>query len=373
MWREFVNRVGSIVNAVREAFSFAPPWLVSPIVAVGVTAAAWLLYGVVLSILLRLFQNRRQYLHSVLDQTRNPTRLALLLIAIAIALPTAPVGPDIKAIIGRLIGLGAICLVGWIAVIALHIGATIYLARFRVDVADNLIARKHVTQVRVLMRIIEIIIVLVTVGFALMTFSEVRQYGVTLFASAGVAGIVAGLAARPLMTNFLAGVQLAITQPIRIEDAVIVENEWGWIEEITFNYVVVRIWDWRRLVVPVSYFIERPFQNWTRSSGELIGTVHLYVDYTLPVEPIRKKLNEIAARSKFWNGKVVNLQVTECTDSTMQLRALVSGNNSPDTWNLRCEVREQLIEFVQQQYPDALPRRRNDLTSVTKLNENSVH
>ena len=186
--------------------------------------------------------------------------------------------------LARLLGLATICLLGWIALTALHIGADLYLMRFRLDVEDNLLARKHVTQVRVLERVLDVVIVLVTIGFALMTFDAVRQFGVTLFASAGVAGIIAGLAARPVLSNFLAGVQIAVAQPIRIDDAVIVENESGNIEEITFSYVVVKLWDLRRMVVPLSYFIEKPFQNWTRTGGELIGSVFLYVDHTAPVE-----------------------------------------------------------------------------------------
>ena len=192
--------------------------------------------------------------------------------------------------LARLLGLATICLLGWIALTALHIAADLYLLRFRLDVEDNLLARKHVTQVRVLERVLDVVIVLITIGFALMTFDAVRQFGVTLFASAGVAGIIAGLAARPVLSNFFAGVQLAVAQPIRIDDAVIVENESGNIEEITFSYVVVKLWDLRRMVVPLSYFIEKPFQNWTRTGGELIGSVFLYVDHTAPVEAIRKKL-----------------------------------------------------------------------------------
>jgi small-conductance mechanosensitive channel len=217
----------------------------------------------------------------------------------------------------------------------------------------------------VLLRVIEVVIALLTLGFALMTFNEVRQYGVTLFASAGVAGIVAGFAARPVMSNFLAGVQLAISQPIRIDDAVIVESEWGNVEEITFTYVVIRLWDLRRLIVPISYFMEKPFQNWSRISGELIGTVLLYVDHTTPVAVVRKKLNEIATQSRLWNRKVVNLQVVDCNETTIQLRALVSANSAPAAWDLRCEVREKLIEFLQREYPHALPRRRNEVIDVT--------
>jgi len=247
---------------------------------------------------------------------------------------------------------------GWAALTALHIGADLYLRRFRLDVADNLLARKHVTQVRVLERVLEVVIVLVTFGFALLTFDAVRQYGVTLFASAGVAGIVAGLAARPVLSNFFAGVQLAVAQPIRIDDAVIVENESGTIEEITFSYVVVKLWDLRRMVVPLSYFIEKPFQNWTRTGGELIGSVFLYVDHTAPVEVIRKKLAEIVWQSKLWNGKVASLQVSDCKETTIELRALISSDNASALWDLRCDVREKLIEFLQREYPTALPRRR---------------
>jgi small-conductance mechanosensitive channel len=278
-----------------------------------------------------------------------------------------PLDADITEILARLLGLATICLLGWTALTALHIAADLYLMRFRLDVEDNLLARKHVTQVRVLQRVLEVVIVLVTVGFALMTFDAVRQFGVTLFASAGVAGIVAGLAARPVLSNFLAGVQLAVAQPIRIDDAVIVENESGNIEEITFSYVVVKLWDLRRLVVPLSYFIEKPFQNWTRTGGELIGTVFFYVDHTAPVDVIRNKVVEIVSQSKLWNGKVVSLQVSDCKETTIELRALVSANNASATWDLRCEVREKLIEFLQREYPSALPRRRYETAANAEM------
>jgi small-conductance mechanosensitive channel len=374
MWQEFIHRMKSAFAALAAALPFAPPWAVSVIVLVVATAAAWIIHAATLAILNRLFGTRRPYLRSVLDQTRNPTRLGLLLIAMAIALQTAPLGTDTRAFVSRLLGLGIICLVGWMALTALRIAASLYLLRFQVETANNLMARKHVTQVRVLQRIAEIVIVLVTLGFALMTFSEVREFGVTLFASAGVAGIVAGLAARPVMSNFLAGVQIAMTQPIRIDDAVIVENEWGNVEEITFSYVVLRLWDLRRMVVPISYFIEKPFQNWTLTGGELVGSVMLYVDHTTPVDAVRRKLTEIVTQSKLWNGKVVNLQVTDCKETTIELRALVSGDNSGAVSDLRAEVREKLIDFLQREHPHALPRRRNEISEAgaAKANERPV-
>jgi small-conductance mechanosensitive channel len=331
---------------------------VSAALLIGAAIIALLLHTALLAVARRLLGRRETFLRTALGATKGPTRLALVLIAIAVALPFAPLAGDVAALLTRLLTLATICLLGWTALTVLHIGADLYLLRFRSDVSDNLLARKHITQIRVLERVMDVLIVLITIGFALMTFEAVRQYGVTLFASAGVAGIIAGLAARPVLTNFLAGVQLAVTQPIRIDDAIVVENEWGNVEEITFNYVVIKLWDLRRMVVPLSYFMEKPFQNWTRTGGELIGSVFLYVDHTAPVEAIRKKLLEIASQAKLWNGKVVNLQVSDCNETTIQLQALISADNASAAWDLRCEVREKLIDFLQREYPAALPRRR---------------
>jgi small-conductance mechanosensitive channel len=322
----------------------ATDWAVSATILVGAAIAALLLHGAALLLARRVVGERLSYTRSVLAATKGPTRLALLLIALAAALPTAPLSSATASVLARILGLATICLMGWIAVTALHIAADLYLMRFRLDVEDNLLARKHVTQVRVLERVIDVVIVLITIGFALMTFDAVRQF--------------AGLAARPVLTNFLAGVQLAVAQPIRIDDTVIVENESGTVEEITFSYVVLKLWDLRRMVVPLSYFIEKPFQNWTRTGGELIGTVFLYVDHSAPVEAIRNKLTEVASQSKLWNGKVLSLQVSDCKETTIELRALVSANSAAAVWDLRCEVREKLIDFLQREHPSALPRRR---------------
>jgi len=361
MRQGLIQRVQSVLSALGSALAFAPPWAVSVVLLVGATAAAWLLHAAILAVLRRLFRGRRPYLRSVLDETRNPTRLGLLLIALAIALPTAPLGPDTKSVIARLLVLGTICLLGWIALTALHIGANLYLLRFRIDVADNLLARKHVTQVRVLLRVLDTVIILVTAAFALMTFEAVRQYGVSLFASAGVAGIVAGIAAQPVLSNLIAGVQLAVTQPIRLEDAVTVENEYGWIEEITATYVVIRLWDLRRLIVPLSYFIQKPFYNWTRQAATTIGSVLLYLDYAAPVDLIRKKAAELVAQAKQGNANVSSVQVTNASAEAIEVRVLVNSDSAAVTSNLCAELREKLIAFVQQEHPEALPRRRNEI------------
>jgi small-conductance mechanosensitive channel len=193
-----------------------------------------------------------------------------------------------------------------------------------------------------------------------MTFPSVRQYGVSLFASAGVAGLVVGLALRPLLTNLLAGVQLAITQPIRIEDAVVVEGESGWIEEITATYVVVRIWDLRRLIVPLSYFIEKPFQNWTREGAAILGTVLLYLDYRAPIDAIREEAKKICEASLNWNRKVLGVQVTDAKNNGIEVRILVSANDGGKAFDLRCELREKLIAFLQREHDYALPRQRQE-------------
>ena len=335
-------------------------WLPNPVVALIIVAlavlAAYALHRSVRKALRHLLGARYPYAFSIFTRMRGVTQLAVLIIALIVALPVAPFTPATSQWLTRLLLIAIIAMIGWAALTALQIAADLYLRRFRLDTEDNLLARKHVTQVRVLMRSADVLIVVITVAAALMTFEPVRQYGVSLFASAGVAGIVAGLAARPVLSNLFAGVQLAMTQPIRIDDAVIVENEWGTIEEITSTYVVVRLWDWRRMIVPLTYFIEKPFQNWTRETSALLGSAFLYLDYRAPVGVIRDKLKEIVKESKNWDGNIVGLQVTDAKQSTIELRCLMSAPSAPQAFDLRCEVREKLIDFLSKEHPEALPQ-----------------
>jgi small-conductance mechanosensitive channel len=337
-------------------------WLPDPVVALLILAIAMLvalaLHRWARKLVRSTLAGRYPYVFSTFTQTRGLSRLALLILAMIIAIPVAPLPPGTAAILARLLAVAVIGLIGWAAIIALHIAADLYLRRFRLDVDDNLLARKHNTQVRVLSRTIDVLLAMITLGAALMTFPAVRQYGISLFASAGVAGIVAGLAARPVLSNLMAGVQLAMTQPIRLYDAVTVENEHGTIEEITSTYVVVKLWDWRRLIVPLTYFIEKPFQNWTREGAALIGTVMIYVDYRAPVELIRAKFNDILKQSNKWDGNVAALQVTDFKEGSMELRCLMSARTGGTVFDLRCEVREKLIAFLQSQHPEALPHAR---------------
>jgi len=319
------------------------------------------IHGTILRLLRRLTGDRRPHVQSFLARTTWLTRLALLVFALFIALPVAPLDGDSRATIARILALATIILMGWTAITLVNMTVEFYLLRIQTQGADNLVARKHLTQIRVLTGTVNTVLMIATIGVALMTFEPVRQYGISLFASAGVAGLVAGLAARPVLSNLFAGIQIALTQPLRINDGVVVENESGRIEEITSTYVVVQLWDLRRLIVPLTYFIEKPFQNWTRESTNLLGTVMLYLDYTAPVDRVRAKVEEIVRDSNLWDGKVLGLQVTDMKENTIELRIVVSGRSSGDTFDLRCQIREKLIGFLQRELPAALPRRRYEV------------
>jgi small-conductance mechanosensitive channel len=273
--------------------------------------------------------------------------------------------PDVESQVPEVaehaIALLMIALVAWFLIKMAYVLEDYITSRFDIGVRDNLRARKIHTQFKVLKRITIVIVGILAFGTMLMTFESVRQLGTTILASAGVVGIVVGMAAQRTIATFIAGLQIAITQPIRVDDVVIVENEWGRIEEITLTYVVVKIWDLRRLIVPITYFIESPFQNWTRTSADILGTVFVYTDYNVPVDAVREELHNILKKSEHWDGKVCVLQVTNASDRTMELRALMSSADASAAWSLRCEVREKLIEFIKAEYPQALPRMRAEL------------
>jgi small-conductance mechanosensitive channel len=232
------------------------------------------------------------------------------------------------------------------------------LRKLRLDVEDNLHARKMATQLDVIRRIWTAMAGTITLAAALTVIPGVRQIGVSLFASAGIAGIAIGIAARPMLSNLIAGLQIAFTQPIRINDVVVVEEEWGTIEAITLFYVIIKLWDWRRLVVPLSYFIETPFENWTREGARIIGPVYWSLDYRVPLEAMREKLSEICAATDLWDRDVMSLQVTESKGDALTVRALASASDSGRAWDLRCLIREEMISWLQKEYPEALPSSR---------------
>ena len=325
------------------------------------------LVGIVGHVLLyRLLLKISKSTKSHLDNTfikfcYRPLQWIIILVVVRLLQKLTVFQTQVPDLITHIMSLLLIGLVSWLLIRSVYVLEGYILRRFDVDVKDNLRARKIHTQFRVLKRIVIAVVAILAFGSCLMTFDKVHQLGTTILASAGIIGIVVGMAAQKTITTFIAGLQIAITQPIRVDDVVIVENEWGRIEEITLTYVVVRIWDLRRLVVPITYFIEKPFQNWTRVTADILGTVFIYVDYTVPIESIRTELQRILKESQFWDGKVCVLQVTNTSERTVELRALMSAADASTAWSLRCLVREKLIDFVQKNYPDALPKLRTEL------------
>jgi small-conductance mechanosensitive channel len=294
--------------------------------------------------------------HAFLNYEWRPMYVGLVAFTMQIAVPMAVPPGSSRDLLLHGTGLVLIASVGWFVLRLFNVAEKALLERFPINVRDNLRARSIYTQFTTLRTVAAALVGLFTVAAMLMTFDYVRQLGVGLLASAGLAGIIIGMAAQPLVANILASIQVAFTEPIRVDDVVIVEGEWGRIEEITLTYVVVRIWDMRRLVVPISHFVQRPFQNWTRVSADLMGTVFIYTDYTVPVEAVRAEVHRIVEASPLWDKKVVGLQVTDSKERTLELRALISAADSGAAWDLRCHLREQLIGFLQREYPHALPR-----------------
>ena len=297
---------------------------------------------------------------ALLRRTRGPMRLVLPLIGAHLALPALrPVVPAALLAAGDLaLHLVLIGAVAWVLIAVSFVLEDVVVQRFDVDVADNLRARRVRTQVGVLRRVLVIGIAIIAVAAALSRVRGLEAVGTGLIASAGVIGIIVSIAAQRPLGNLVAGIQLALTQPIRVGDAVVVENEWGTVEEITLTYVVVRIWDARRLVLPISHFFERPFQNWTRSSAQIIGTVFWHVDHAAPVGDIRAACEAAVRASPHWDGRVCRLDVTEAREQSVELRAIMSAANASQAWDLRCEVREVVLSYIQREHPEALPRTR---------------
>jgi small-conductance mechanosensitive channel len=292
---------------------------------------------------------------AVVRHTRRPTRILLPLLAFAATLDSLPASFSELALVHHLTVIGVIIGIAWTIVALINAAREVVEVRYRIDVADNLVARRVRTQMELLQRVVVGVIALIALAAALMSFPSVRQLGVSLFASAGVAGLVIGMAARPTLGNMIAGMQVAMAQPIRIDDVVVVENEFGRVEEINTTYVVLRLWDERRMIVPLAYFIEKPFTNWTRTGTNLLATVYVYADYRVDVDAVRLELDRVVGSTELWDGRVAILQVTDATERSVQLRALVSASNSSAAWDLRCLVRERLVTFLQRQ-PETLPR-----------------
>ena len=333
-------------------------------ILVGAVFIGLVVHFILFAILKRLARRKGDIIvNSLVRHARGPSKWILPLLAVLAALPEAPLPQRIMTILEHATGLGLIAALAWLVILCSEITSDILAGRYRVDVADNLFARRIQTQFHIIHRIVVVLVFIVTIAIMLMTFPAIKHIGMSILASAGLAGLIVGLAMKGTLSNLIAGVQIAFAQPFRLEDAVVVEGEWGWIEEIGTMYVVVRIWDLRRLVVPLSYFLDHPFQNWTRTSSDLLGSVYLNVDYSVPVDEVRKELRRICESTKLWKGSVCVLQASDATEHTVQLRALVDARNAGDAWDLRCLVRERLLQYLQERYPRSLPRYRAEIGS----------
>jgi small-conductance mechanosensitive channel len=338
------------------------PLLADLIIIIG-SIILGLLIRFLISRSVRLYNQRHPsvLLTSIIRHLHKPAQLLFPMLILSFTASLLYLEEGIAHAYKLVVRIGVIIAIAWLLNQTLNVFKDVIVNQYKITDGDNLENRKIRTQLQYIRQTSIVIIGLIAIAAILLNFESVRNIGAGLLTSAGVAGIIIGFAAQKTIANLLAGFQIAFTQPIRYDDVVIVEGEWGKIEEITLTYVVVRIWDLRRLIVPINYFIEKPFQNWTRSSAEILGTVFLYVDYNIPVEEIRKKLTQILASNNLWNKKVNALQVTNTDNKVMELRALMSANDASDAFDLRCAVREQLVQFVQENYPESLPKIRAEM------------
>lgn len=285
-------------------------------------------------------------------------RVIVPVVGVIFALPVLKLPPEYSGVIEKGTGIMIIGTIAWILFEVINAGQNLLLLEHDISVADNLRARKVHTQVKLLGKTLHVIIGLCAAASILMLFQQVRHVGASLLASAGIAGIIAGIAAQQTLANLFAGFQIAFAQPLRQGDVVVVEGSWGTIEEITLTFVVVHVWDDTRLVLPLSYFITKPFQNWTRASSQILGSVIIWVDYTFPVEEGRKALKPIIENNPLWDKRFWNLQVSDSSDRAMQLRVLATSADSSKSWDLRCKIREDFIAFIQKNHPESLAQLR---------------
>ncbi len=336
------------------------PWFHLALLVVALVAATQLAHRILYRLLNRLV-DRSPVLASMLRRGDGTARVVEPLIALQLLWRGAPEDTPGLAGVEHFNGVLLIAAITLLCMAFIQGLADGVIARHPVDVADNLAARRIATQTSVLARIAKGMVLLAGTAFILMTFPRARELGTSLLASAGVAGLVVGIAARSVFGNLLAGLQIALAQPIRMDDVLIVEGEWGRVEEITATYVVLKIWDERRLVVPLTWFIEHPFQNWTRTSAELLGTVMLWLDHRTDVDALRAEARRLCEASAHWDKRLCLLQVTDANEHALQVRVLVSSAASGPNFDLRCELREGLLAFLSRTAPQYLPRARVEM------------
>lgn len=343
--------------------SGAPSW-VPAVLLVTLSLAVGFLTRFILLRFIRYWQGRDRKLFKSLEKhLRGSMFLFIPLLLISLGINYVNVQPESLSFIITTVNIFIILSFCSVLIRLINVAQDMLFIRYDINISNNLRARKIRTQIMYVKKVAIVVLVTLCLSLILLSFPGVRKFGTTILAGAGVAGIIIGFALQKSLVNLFAGIQIAFTQPIKIDDAVVVEKEWGWIEEINLTYVVVRLWDLRRLVLPITYFTENPFQNWTRNNAQILGTVFLYLDYSMPLEPLRQHFEKVLNETKLWDRETQVLQVTDTTEKTMTVRLLMTAQNSPTAFDLRCYVRERMIEFVQQNYPQSLPRIRATLNS----------
>lgn len=295
---------------------------------------------------------------SSVKRLKNPLTWFLPLIALNLALPFMELGHKQSVIFNKITDILLIVVFSMVLIAVVNIFEDFLYHLYNLNKSDNLRERKILTQIQFVRKFIISLIVIVTIGAVLLSFSSLRRIGAGMLTGVGISSVIVGLAAQRSLGNLLAGFQIAFTQPIRLDDVLVVEGEWGKVEEITMTYVVLDIWDHRRLILPINYFIEKPFQNWTRTTSEIFGTVFLHLDYTAPFDKIRKEFNRLLLTTDLWDKRAGVMQVTDTTQNTVEVRLVVSAENSGKAFDLRCYIRENIVTFIQDNFPESLPKTR---------------
>ncbi|RYY35904.1 MAG: mechanosensitive ion channel [Sphingobacteriaceae bacterium] len=335
------------------------PWVWNLLIALAAVIIG-LLIKLIIKAILNFYKNRNDYslFRSIITHTGRPLNHFVPLLVLNLMFPLMEMGKKYYLPLSRLVEIALIISFAVLLISAIKVFEDYMYHLYDLNKADNLKERKVRTQLQFIRRFVVSIVILVTVAIILLSFDNVRKLGAGLLTGVGIGGIIIGFAAQKSLANFLAGFQIAFTQPLRIDDVLVVEGEWGRVEDITLTYVVLNIWDQRRLILPINYFIEKPFQNWTRVSSEILGTVFLYLDYNTPVDELRKEFERLLEASPLWDKRVQVVQVTDTKPGTIEIRCLVSASNSSKAFDLRCYIREGLIAFLRDKYPESLPLNR---------------
>jgi small-conductance mechanosensitive channel len=349
-----------MLNNVLEKLNQLPPfWLNLLLVIVAISTG--LLFKGIARLLLRNYSRNTEdfsFLNSIIYRLNRPFTWFLPLLTLNLVQPLMELTPEQIRIFDKILDILSIVAFSFVLVAVVKISEDFLYHLYDLNKADNLRERKIRTQIQFIRNIVITIIVIVAIGAVLLSFSSLRKIGTGLLTGVGVSGIIVGFAAQRSLSNLLAGLQIAFTQPLRLDDVLVAEGEFGRVEEITLTYVVLRLWDQRRLIFPINYFLEKPFQNWTRSSSEIMGTVFLYLDYAAPFEAIRNEFERLLEQTDLWDKRVGGMQVTNSTENSVEVRLLLSAANSANAFDLRCYIRENMISFIQNNYPEALPKAR---------------